>query len=93
MLASALEVREVQNLHQILLLAVRQMKTLHATLGALMADVAAIRRTVLQDSDDVAHYKNNLTATMETARPLVDEAMQSYEDMIRQIEESEELRN
>jgi hypothetical protein len=30
---------------------------------------------------------------METARPLVDEAMQSYEDMIRQIEESEELRN
>lgn len=93
MLASALEVREVQNLHQILLLAVRQMKTLHATLGALMADVAAIRRTVLQDSDNVAHYRNNLTATMETARPLLDEAMQSYEDMIRQIEESEELRN
>jgi len=93
MLASALEVREVQNLHQILLLAVRQIKTLHATLGALMADVAAIRRTVLQDSDNVAHYRNNLTATMETARPLVDEAMQSYEDMIRQIEEFEELRN
>ena len=93
MLASALEVREVQNLHQILLLAVRQIKTLHATLGALMADVAAMRRTVLQDSDDVARYRNNLTATMETARPLLDEAMQSYEDMIRQIEESEELRN
>jgi len=93
MFDSALEVREVQNLHQILLLAVQQIKTLHATLGALMADVAAIRRTVLQDADDAAHYKNNLISTMETARPLVDEAMESYEDMIRQIEESEELRN
>ena len=93
MLDSALETREVQNLHHVLLSTVQQMKTLHAALGALMADVAAIRRTVLQGGDDVTQYKNNLMSTMETARPLVDEAMQSYEEMIRQIEESEELRN
>ncbi len=86
MLDSALEARDVRNLHDVLLLTVQQMKTLHAALGALMADVAAIRRTVLQSGDDVARYKNNLMSTMETARPLIDEAMQSYEEMIRQIE-------
>jgi len=93
MLDSAFEVREVQSFHQILLLTVQQMKTLHATLGALMADVAAIRRTLLHDAENVARYRENLISTMETAKPLVDEAMQSYEETIRQIEESEELRN
>jgi hypothetical protein len=30
---------------------------------------------------------------IETAKPLVDEAMQSYDEMIRQIQESEGWRN
>lgn len=82
-----------ENLQRLLLLTVQQVKTLHATLGALMADVAAIRRTMLQEPEDLAQYKSNLLSTLETARPLVDEAMQSYEEMIRQIGESEELSN
>jgi hypothetical protein len=83
----------VQSLHQLMQATILQVKTLHATLGALMADVAALRRTVLQEPEDVLAYKNNLNSTLETARPLVDEAMRSYEDMIRQIGESEELTN
>jgi hypothetical protein len=93
MLNPALEVREFQDLHQLLLLTVRQVRTLHATLSALMADVAAVRRTVLQDEEDVLEYKNNLLSTLETARPLVDEAMQCYDEMIEQIGDSEKFRN
>lgn len=88
MLNPAVEVPAVQDLHRLLLLTVKQVRTLHATLSALMADVAALRRTVLQDEEDILDYKNNLLTTLETARPLVDEAMKSYDEMIQQIEES-----
>ncbi|HYL84668.1 MAG TPA: hypothetical protein VE263_10565 [Candidatus Angelobacter sp.] len=93
MLDSAFDLREVQTLHQMLVITVQQVKTLHATVGAMMADIAAIRRTVLQDPEEVLDYKNNLLSTIETARPLVDEALQSYDEMIRQIGESEGFSN
>jgi hypothetical protein len=93
MLNPATEVGEFRDLHQLLLVTVRQVRTLHATLSALMADVAAVRRTVLQDEEDILNYKNNLLSTLETARPLVDEAMQCYDEMIRQIGDSEKFCN
>lgn len=93
MLNPAAEVGEFRDLHQLLLVTVRQVRTMHATLSALMADVAAVRRTVLQDEEDILNYKNNLVSTLETARPLVDEAMQCYDDMIRQIGDSQRFCN
>ncbi len=93
MLSSALQVRDVQNVQELLLSTVKQVRALHATLSALMADVAALRRTLLRDPGDLAHYKSNLRSAIETAKPIVDEAMQCYDDMIQQIEESEAWRN
>ena len=93
MLNPALEVREAQTLHELLVMALQQVKTLHATVGALMADVAAIRRTVLQESGEMLQYQDHLRSTLETARPLVDEAMQSYDEMIRLVGECEGLSN
>jgi hypothetical protein len=93
MLDPVLEIRDVQNVHELLLSTVRQVRALHATLSALMTDVAAIRRTLLQGPGDCINYKNNLRSAIETAKPIVDEAMQSYDEMIRQIEESEPWRN
>lgn len=93
MLNTALQTEEVQNLQNFLLCTVRYVKSLHAALTAVMTDVAAIRRTLLDESGSVADYKNNLRAASETARPLVDEAMQSYDEMIQQIQSLEEWRN
>ena len=93
MLNPALEVPQVQNIHELLLSTVKQVRALHAALSALMTDVAAIRRTLLHGSGDLVQYKNNLRSAIETARPIVDEAMQSYDEMIRQIEDSEGWRN
>lgn len=93
MLDPALEIGDVQTLHHLLVTTVQQVKTLHAAVGAMMADVAALRRTVLQEPKEMLDYRNNLVTTIETARPLVDEAMQSYDAMIRQIEESEGVSN
>ena len=93
MLDPAPEVHEIQNVHELLLSTVKQVRALHATLSALMTDVAAIRRTFLHGRADMVRYKDNLQAAIETAKPLVDEAMQSYDDTIRQIQESEGWRN
>lgn len=41
----------------------------------------------------MVHCKENLRSAIETAKPIVDEAMQSYGEMIRQIQESEGWRN
>ena len=93
MLDPDLQVDDAQNLQGYLLLTIKQVKSLHAVLSALMADVAAVRRTLLQNPAEIADYKNNLRSTLEIAKPLVDEAMQSYDDMIRQMGGLEELCN
>ncbi|PYU13922.1 MAG: hypothetical protein DMG37_09065 [Acidobacteria bacterium] len=93
MLNPAHEVHETQDVHELLLSTVKQVRALHATLSALMTDVAAIRRTFLHDRADMVLYKDNLRMAIETARPIVDEAMHSYDEMIRQIQESEGWRN
>jgi len=58
-----------------------------------MTDVAAIRRTWLHGRADMVRYKDNLQAAIETAKSLVDEAMQFYDETIRQIQRSEGRRN
>ena len=93
MLNTALQSQDVQNWQNFLLSTVRHVKSLHATLTAVMTDVAALRRTLLDEPGNVVDYKNNLRTAIETARPLVDEAMQSYDEMIRQLESLEEWRN
>jgi len=47
----------------------------------------------LRNPEDVVHYRDNLPTAIETAKPLVDEARQSYDEMIRQIQESGEWQN
>lgn len=93
MLNAPLQTEDVQNLQNFLLSTVRHVKSLYATLTAVMTDVAAIRRTLLEEPGNIVDYKSNLRAAIETARPLVDEAMQSYDEMIRQIQSLEEWRN
>lgn len=93
MLNSALRVEEIPNLQEFLITTIKHVRTLHATLSALMTDVAAIRRTLLEQPANVAQYKSNLLEAIETAKPLVDEALESYDDMIRQIQSYEEWRN
>jgi hypothetical protein len=69
------------------------MKSLHTTVGAVMADVAAIRNTVFDDPEDMAAYRANLRMAMATAKPLVDEALNSYDDLLQEIIETQRYAN
>ena len=65
-----------------LAVAIGQMKGLHAMITALMAEVAALRKTVAEKPENADLYQRNLKAAMETAKPFVDDAMQTYDEMI-----------
>jgi hypothetical protein len=93
MLTPAMQDYDSQNLRDCLLLTVKQVKALHATLTAVMTDVAAMRRTLLEAPDDMVDYKSHLLTAIQTARPLVDTAMQAYDDLIEQLEVNEEWPN
>lgn len=68
-----------------LAVAIGQMKGLHAMISALMAEVAALRKTVAEKPENADVYQSNLKAAMETAKPFVDDAMQTYDEMIELV--------
>lgn len=68
-------------------------KSLHATVGAVMADVAAIRNTVFEDPDDIAVYRANLRMAIASAKPMVDEALNCYDDLLQEIMDSQQYTN
>jgi hypothetical protein len=68
-------------------------KSLHAGLGAVMADVAAIRTTVFDAPGELETYRSNLKLAVETAKPMVDQARRSYDDLLDEILDSQRWRN
>ena len=59
-------------------------KSLHVTLSAVMVDVAAIRRTTFDNSDDTEICRGHLKQAIETAKPLVagQKSSQSFLNLI-----------
>jgi hypothetical protein len=80
--------RNEECLQEFLAVTLGHVKSLHAALTGLMTDVAALRRTMLEQPEDVAQYQANLRIALETAKPLVDEAMDSYDEMIKVLSTS-----
>jgi len=68
-------------------------KSLHANVGAVMADVAAIRNTVFDDPKEIALYRANLRLAVTTTKPMVDEAVRSYDDLMQEFADSQQWEN
>lgn len=69
------------------------LKALHATVGRVMADVAAIRNTVLEDPEDMAVYRANLRLAVAMATPMMDEALNCYDDLLEDLVNSQQYTN
>ena len=65
--------------------AIGQMKKLRAMISALMAEVAALRKTVAQKPENADLQQSNLKAAMETTKPFVDDAMPTYDETIELV--------
>ena len=85
--------RDDECLQEFLAMTLGHVKSLHAALTGLMTDMAALRKTVLEEPEDLAQYQANLQVAVETAKPLVDEAMRSYDEMIQVLSSSERWAN
>jgi len=68
-------------------------RSLHVTVGAVMADVAAIRNTLFEEPEEIAVYRANLRLAMATAKPMVDEALNCYDDLLQEIADSQQYPN
>jgi hypothetical protein len=55
------------------------LKALHVMVVSVMADLTAVRRTLLSDPALLREYENQLNSAHATAKPLLDEAMKSYD--------------
>ena len=70
-----------------------RVNSLHASVGAVKADLAAIRNTVFDDPEEIALCRAHLRMAVSTAKPMVDEAMHSYDDLLQEIEDSQQFPN
>jgi hypothetical protein len=89
MLKPNLQSEEGYSLQEFLATTLNHVETLHETLTALMMDVARIRRTLLDGPEDGPPYQSSLGHDVESARPLLDEDMRSYDEMIKIIASTE----
>jgi hypothetical protein len=67
-------------------LAFAHIRALHATLAAVMTDVAALRQIVLRGSKTSRRYRQALASEVLKAKPLVAIAMQAYDKEIVRLE-------
>lgn len=82
-----------QNLEHALAEIVAHVKALHAILSSVMVDTAALRQTILVEPADSGVYADNVKAGAKIARPLVDTAMRSYDEIIQRIQDCDEAKN
>jgi hypothetical protein len=65
--------------------AFEHIKALHATLSAVMVDIAALRNSVLIAPKTSRRYRQSLASEVAKAKPYVAIAMQAYEEEILRI--------
>jgi len=68
-------------------------KTLHASIGEVMADLAALRNTVLDEAEGMTLNRSNLRVAAASAKPVIDEAIHSYDDLLQEIVDSQPYAN
>jgi hypothetical protein len=61
---------------------IETIKALHALVATVMADQAALRRTILEDASFAMSYEMHLKAAADSARPLLLEALESYDALM-----------
>jgi hypothetical protein len=64
-------------------------KALHALVATVMAEQAALRRTILEHPAFAVSYENHLKTAADTARPLLAEALESYDVLLENADSLE----
>ena len=76
-----------KELSESLALALKHVKALHGTVAALMVDVAAMRRVVLNGPKKSKRYRQALESEADRVKPMVNTAMQAYDEEILRLKQ------
>jgi hypothetical protein len=68
---------------------IEAIKALHVTATSLMVEVAALRQTLQSDPQLAERYARFLDKASLTAKPLLDTAVNSYDEMIERVKHSQ----
>jgi hypothetical protein len=83
-----------ENLTESLGLAFEHIRALHATIAAVMTDVAALRHVVTRDHKvSRRRYRRELATAVAKVKPLVTAAMNAYEEEIARIKSNSRWKN
>jgi len=74
-----------EDFSETLTVAFEHIRALHATLSAVMIDLAVLRHFVLKNPKTSRQYRRTLTREVSKVKPLVATAMQAYEEEIMRI--------
>lgn len=66
---------------------VEHVKGLHRLLSTVMLDAAALRQTLLTEPSTLSVYSLKVKAGAEIAKPLLETAMRSYDEIIQKLED------
>lgn len=89
MLDSNSELDEMLDVKGQVVAILKQLKAFHMTISAVMIDLAAIRETILTTPKMKSRYKKGLSRAAKKSRPLLREAMRSYDGLIHSTLEEE----
>jgi hypothetical protein len=82
-----------KKLSEALVRALKHVRAMHAILAGLMVDVAAIRKVVLKGPKPVRRYHQALATEADKVKPLIETAMQEYDEELRQLTNSSHWHN
>lgn len=85
--------RESVGLDSYVAAAMESLKALHVMVTSLATDVAALRRTILEEPGFALSYEEHLKAAVSSAKPLLAEAMKVYDQVIDGAESLGRIKN
>jgi hypothetical protein len=82
-----------EDISETLAVAFQHIRALHATLSAVMIDIAVLRRFVLKSPKTSRQYHQMLAREVAKSKPLVTTAMRAYEEEIMHIRSNCQWKN
>lgn len=68
-------------------------RSLHANVGKVAADVAELRDKVFDDPEEIVRYRANLRSAVANAKPIIEEAMPFCDDLWQEIVSAQQYQN
>jgi len=68
-------------------------KSLHASVGEVMAEIETMRESIFDNGEETAMYKRDMRGTLMTAKPATEAGVRAYDELVEEIAASQRYTN